>query len=281
MAPRISVITASYNRRELLLRKLESLQRQTLSPDLFEWLVCINGSTDGSAEALQVPTQFRLESIEVNENLGPGAGRNAAAARARGDILYFSDDDCVLTPALLEQHLARQTSLHSVVIGAIHFDASHLEPPLKDSVWHPSRVNYWNLNGANTSLPRDAFQALGGFDRRLKGYGGEDLLLGYRLRQLGHDFIAAPEAITTHIGVSPTAGRDPAKAYSAGQNAAYIASLYPELAYRLGVHPALMTLKRLVFGQPLARLWQKVNASTLSYEKAYFEGARAFKYDHT
>jgi glycosyltransferase involved in cell wall biosynthesis len=252
------------------MRKLESLQQQSLTPEAFEWIVCVNGSTDGSLEALQVKTAFKLKVIPFSTNKGPSRGRNACIKEAKGQFLYLSDDDCLLAPQTLEQHLTRQKKQAGVVvIGAIQFEAGN------KSLWQPEKVNYWNLNGANTSFPKALFNAIGGFDERLTHYGGEDILLGYNLKQQGSSFVAAPEALTHHIGPNPMLGKDLNKAYSAGKNAALIARQYPKLAYRLGVHPALMLAKRWALREPFGRLWKLINQDSFAYEYAYFEGARA------
>lgn len=264
--PEISIITATYNRCDLLLRKLESLKSQTLEPMRFEWILCINGSTDKSREIFQnLQTPFDLKIIDFATNQGISKGRNACVKEAQGSILYFSDDDCILEKDTLEKHLAVQQEA-CVAIGSIRFEAEAI------SVWQPKKVNYWNLNGANSSLPKKAFEHAGGFDERLKRYGGEDLLLGYLLKNQGLIFEAL-EGYVTHVGPNPMQGRDVSKAKSAGKNATRMASFYPELAFRLGVHPSLIALKKLSLYGPIGYLWKHLNHDSFRYERAYLEGA--------
>ena len=47
---KLSIVVATYNRAPYLLRTLESLARQTLSPGLFEILVVNNNSSDNTPE---------------------------------------------------------------------------------------------------------------------------------------------------------------------------------------------------------------------------------------
>jgi glycosyltransferase involved in cell wall biosynthesis len=51
--PEISVVIATYNRREVLLRSLPTLFAQDLAPELYEVVVVVDGSTDRTAEALR------------------------------------------------------------------------------------------------------------------------------------------------------------------------------------------------------------------------------------
>ena len=264
----LSVVTVTHNRQALLERKLDSLLAQTLSPERFEWLLCVNGSSDGTLaffQTLRLPFQLKL--VVHEKQASPAVARNACARQARGRALYFSDDDCLLAPETLAAH-ARAQSAPCVAIGGIDFEAGD-----EAYRWEPRRVNYWNLNGANTSVDRQAFEAVGGFDERLEGYGGEDVLLGYTLRRYGLAFRAVPGARVRHLGADPRRAGDEAKAESAGRNAVRIARRYPGLAFRLGVHPLILQLKRLAFGSPFAPLTRRLSPATFRYERAYLVGA--------
>jgi glycosyltransferase involved in cell wall biosynthesis len=264
----LSVVTVTHNRQALLERKLDSLLAQTLSPERFEWLLCVNGCSDGTLaffQTLRLPFQLKL--VVHEEQASPAVARNACARQARGRALYFSDDDCLLAPETLAAH-ARAQRAPCVAIGGIDFDAGD-----ETYRWEPRRANYWNVNGANTSVDRQAFEAVGGFDERLEGYGGEDLLLGYALKRYGLGFRALAGARVRHLGPEPTRAGDEEKAESAGRNAVRIARLHPELAFRLGVHPALLTLKQLAFSPRLTPLTRRLVPATFRYERAYLLGA--------
>ena len=265
--PLISVVTATIGRREAMLRKLDALRAQSLPPERFEWLVCENGGEGSLLEELErQPREFALRTAHLPTNLGPSVGRNAAARLASAGVLYLSDDDCLPEPATLERHLAVQGE-PCLALGPIDFvDSGALL-----SSWRPRRPGYWNVNGANTSLPTEAFRKVGGFDETLAGYGGEDVLLGYRLRRLGLPVRTVEDALTVHLGPSPAAGFDLDKARSAGCNAALIATRFPELRFRLGVSPLLLRAK-LVTLAPLAPLL----GPKAKWELAYARGAVSF-----
>lgn len=249
---KLSVITASYNRRELLLAKLQSLRQQTLPADRFEWLVCIDGSTDGSAAALraalaQAAPPFAVTILELQQSGGVGAARNRCAVAAQHDTLYLSDDDCLLLPATLERHAAAQ-ALPAVVLGAITFRSGPASVPAAphaaETEWQVRRPRYWHVNGANTSVPAAAFHATGGFPSWLSGYGGEDIVLGYQLERAGLPIRMIEGAGVIHEGANTAAGADPHKSAQAGRNAARIAMRYPQMAGRLGVASWQLGAKR-------------------------------------
>jgi glycosyltransferase involved in cell wall biosynthesis len=272
-AAKLSIITASHNRRELLLAKLESLRRQTLPAERFEWLVCLDGATDGSAAALraalaQDEAPFTVTILELRESQGAGAARNRCAAAARHGTLYLSDDDCLLLPFTLERHAAAQAEGPGVLLGGITFRPDASGRPLGE--WQQRRPRYWHVNGANTSLPATAFHAAGGFPGWLSGYGGEDIVLGFQLERSGLPIRMIDGAGVIHEGANTAAGADPHKSWQAGRNAARIAARYPQTASRLGVARWQLGLKRALLPVFTPLLGMRGQA-----EMAYARGAAA------
>ena len=264
MSAQLSVITVTHDRGALLRQKLVALARQTLPSEQFELVVLVNACTDetmGLLESARTPYRLRVKTSKAL--LSPAEARNLCAAAATGHVLYFSDDDCLPAPDTLRRHLAAQRR-PCVAVGGLEFvAANHTEQ------WRPKRVGFWNLNGANTSVPAAAFYGVGGFDASLSGYGGEDVALGYALRKL--PFVALPDAPAAHLGPNPVRSGDLKKAYSAGRNAQRLARRYPALAYRLGVHRALLMLKRFALLGPPRYLWN--STPKYAYERAYLLGA--------
>ncbi len=97
-ASTVTVIVPAFNEEGTIGRCLDSLRAQTLSP--LEILVVDDGSTDATAHLAQGAPGVTLLR---QDHAGPGAARNLAAARARGDILAFADADLSFDPAYLER----------------------------------------------------------------------------------------------------------------------------------------------------------------------------------
>lgn len=267
--PYISMLTVAGGRPRELRRKADALAAQTLDPGRFEWVVCMNGGDDGSAAALAaLELPFSLKLFETDVRLPAGTARNACAERTCGSILLFSDDDCLPAPDALALHVAEQEKGLCAAIGSVAFDAGG-----ERRWWRPRRVGFWNLNGANSSVPAVTFRQVGGFDEALVGYGGEDLELGYRLARAGLPFRALPSASAVHLGPDPRQGGDLVKARAAGANAARLVERHPALRWRLGLHPLQAAVKRLVFAIGLGSWFQRLGAGSVSYERAYLEGA--------
>lgn len=89
MSALVSVITLNWNRKQDVLRTLESIRQQTYSP--MEVLVVDNGSTDGSVQQIR-SEHPGVEVVELPRNVGV-QGYNEGIARAHGDCVLLIDND--------------------------------------------------------------------------------------------------------------------------------------------------------------------------------------------
>ncbi|HEY3346804.1 MAG TPA: glycosyltransferase [Nitrospirota bacterium] len=152
----------------------------------------------------------RME-VLVAEGRQPSVQRNAAARQATGEILYFLDDDSLVTPELFKVAAKRfDDPKVSVVGGPI------ITPPT-DSFLQKSfglalsspfggstiRARYKKLGAerpgtenelilANLAFRRDVFLAAGGLNEKL--YPNEENELMNRLQDEGHIFLYVPDA---------------------------------------------------------------------------------------
>jgi|GEM_PF-749637 len=195
--PRISVVVATFNRRESLRQLLESLMKQTLCMDHFEVIIVSDGSTDGTATMVsQLKSGFRNLDVLDLKNRGPGGARNAGARVARGKYLAFTDDDCLASPDWLEQiiHAFERT-------GAVGIQGRTTTDRLARSpLTHQIEI----LSPCLTSMPtcnaaylKSAFDSAGGFDEAFKFAHDEDADLAWRVEDLG-GMVFVPEAHIIH-----------------------------------------------------------------------------------
>jgi len=207
----VSVVVATMNRGEELNDLLASLESQTFQP--FEVVIVNDGSTDGTVATLQrfaerTSLDFRFIS---QENRGVSAARNVGIGAARGRLVAFTDDDCVLLPQWLEflfQALQRQPEGVAGVGGPLdtvvknptslagrfvkNQDDFNYIPVFGGPVIlhrHVSRVgeeeNIPYLRTSNALFRKDALLAVRGFDEAFRQPGGEDPDLCYRLISAG------------------------------------------------------------------------------------------------
>lgn len=100
--PKISVIIPAYNAEKNLPAVLDSvLSQKTSFP--FEVLVTDDGSTDATAQILADYAKKDGSVLsQTIPNAGPAGARNAALARARGEIVVFCDSDDLILPGALQ-----------------------------------------------------------------------------------------------------------------------------------------------------------------------------------
>lgn len=207
-APLVSVIIPSYNRRESLLRTLDSLARQTYPSERVEMIVVDDGSTDGTYET--VAAAYPAVHLIGQANQGAAAARNAGVAQSRGDYLVFLDDDIVLHERYLEELVAAYEQSKGVLaMGQVQPDD---DAPA--SVWSEVRtrgyrasmlndtaeVPFTSCVSNNLCVSRASFLGLGGWDN-VVGDGPAtwaDVLFGYQAHQKGYKLIMVPDAILWH-----------------------------------------------------------------------------------
>ena len=118
--PIFSVIIPAYNRRDLTQKAVESVLAQTFPR--FEVIVTDDGSTDGTADALEHIFAGKIRVLR-QPNRGAEAARHAAAAIATGDYLVLLDSDDLLYPDALETY--RRLIVHfqqpPVILGAMSY----------------------------------------------------------------------------------------------------------------------------------------------------------------
>jgi hypothetical protein len=128
---RMSVCVCTRNRADLLAALLESLVAQTRAPD--EVLIVDNASTDDTPGvaarfASRLPLRHLVEHGDTIARV-----RNRALREARGEIVCFTDDDCVLHPGWL--HFIEESFLLDDDVGIVGGRVLHLEeePSLVDA----------------------------------------------------------------------------------------------------------------------------------------------------
>ncbi|PIR74951.1 MAG: hypothetical protein CO030_03790 [Candidatus Magasanikbacteria bacterium CG_4_9_14_0_2_um_filter_42_11] len=97
----ISVVIPVYNRKEVLLRSLASLEIQTFHD--FEVIIV----DDGSSPAIRLQTtdyRFPIEFVR-QENKGAPSARNKGFSLSKGEYVIFWDADLIAEPNMLEKML--------------------------------------------------------------------------------------------------------------------------------------------------------------------------------
>lgn len=230
---RISVVVPTIGRRDALARCLDALIGGTVLPD--EILV-VDQSGDAGIEHVLDERREAFPALRhlVEELRGLSAARNVGARAASGDVLAFTDDDCVPDTRWIEA-LTRAFEADGT-LSAVTGPMLPLGPDSADAVPVSSRTGAerrdfrgralpWEIGtGGNTAIRQSCLAHLKGYDERL-GVGtaagaGEDLDLFRRL--LAADGCASydPNVMCRHERKTRAERRERRSSYGVGAGAA-------------------------------------------------------------
>src|SRR5687767_6773031 len=194
-----SIVVPTYNGRQRIIKFLESVAAQTQLPD--EVIVVVDGSKDDTVDAINAVPHFKKLPlvVHVQENKGRPAARNAGIRLSKYDLILSFDDDMVLTPTVVEQHLNHHAKNPGTVAvgyqaekkpseGDEHYTFLDFRYYLSNK-WNresphypePMSIHNYQLTTANCSIPKSIIDVVGFFDEQLKEV--EDFDLGTRIMQ--------------------------------------------------------------------------------------------------
>lgn len=254
---RMTIAIASYQRRDSLLRLLRAINAQaTGAAELdrnLEIVVVLDGSTDGSKEAVEAEQWDVPVRVQWQPNRGLASARNRGLAAAGDGIVWFMDDDLIPSAGLLERHRrAHAQGQPGVVVGPCRLPADVDAPELWKAWWDEFYADLEatsvidrsdRFTVANASAPCSVFKSVGGFDEGFVGYGLEDYELGVRLLAAGTTVRFDAEAVAWHSDVPPLS-KQIARQRDLGRNTARVARLHPETADALFAGDTVSPLAR-------------------------------------
>jgi glycosyltransferase involved in cell wall biosynthesis len=104
MSPSISVVLPVHNRADVLARAIKSVLDQRLQD--FELVIVDDGSTDDSVSVARSFGDDRIKLIELGQNRGGNAARNAGVRASQASLIAFLDSDDTYLPEKLERVVA-------------------------------------------------------------------------------------------------------------------------------------------------------------------------------
>ena len=196
------MLIPTYQRRDTVCAAVEALARSDYDGAV-ELIVVVDGSTDGTVEALRrIRVPFPLTVIE-QPNRGAAAARNRAAAEAKHEVVLFLDDDMLPAPNMIAEHARFYEDGADAVVGDAMRDPGSPQGFMSDSneAWlkRPGGpLTLFDVWTGQLSVRRAVFEEIGGFDEAYtaaEAFANEDADLGIRLLD-GYDVRHNPAAIS-------------------------------------------------------------------------------------
>lgn len=197
----ISIIIPALNARSTLSACLSACQKQTLPPGITTEIILVD---DGSRDGTQaVGEAAGVQIIQHATPRGAGAARNSGLAVATGEIIFFTDADCVPTPNWVAEMI--RPFQDSSVQGCKGIYATQ-QPELVARFVQIEYEDKYDLlrtqpvidfidtysAGYRTAVLREC----GGFDETIHYV--EDQELSFRLAAAGHKMVFQETAVVSH-----------------------------------------------------------------------------------
>lgn len=212
--PSVSIVVPVYNGERTIAMCLDALVNQAMLDDRYEIIVVDNKSTDTTCEIVRRYDVTLLHEVEIQTSY---AARNRGISAAGGDIVAFTDADCVAHPEWLSELIKPFSDPEVGGVGGRVLDSepeNEVERFIQStglfSGYQGETVFLPVLLGGSTAYRKEILEALGGFNYRL--FTGADVDLSWRMQlETGARVAYAPEAIVYHMHRSTLSGM--ARAY--------------------------------------------------------------------
>ncbi len=199
----ISVIIPAYNAEKQLSACLGALLNQSIDASGYEIIVVDDGSGDNTGSAVK---GFKSVRLLRQKNQGPATARNEGVKHAKGDIILFTDSDCVPNRDWIEQMILPFKRDNDIVgvKGAYRTEqrslaARFVQIEYEDKYDLLGKSKYIDfIDTYSAAFKKDVFVDLCGFDTSFPIACAEDVDLSFRMSIKGYKMVYNPKAIVFH-----------------------------------------------------------------------------------
>lgn len=185
MSIKISVIIPTFRRPLLLIKCLGQLAQQHFSKCEYEVIVVTDGPDEETSNVItDVSNQhknFNVSCLSLAEKKGPAAARNKGVENARGQLIVFTDDDCLPQRSWLVAYWHSYVLMgltEAAFTGQTIVPYSQRPTDYEKNIAHLQTAEFIT---ANCAISKTAFQKLGGFDEAFLTAWREDSDLHFKL----------------------------------------------------------------------------------------------------
>ena len=197
-----SIIIPAYNAEGTLERCLNALVQQSITKESYEVIVVDDGSTD---ETASIAKRFSVRYYRQS-NQGPATARNRGVEESEGEIVLFTDADCVPEPNWIEEMVKPFKDEGVVAVkGAYKTDqksiiARFAQIEFEERYRLLLRSKYIDMIDTYSAAYRKSiFLLLGGFDPSFPVANNEDTELSYKMSGAGYKMVFNPKAVVCHL----------------------------------------------------------------------------------
>lgn len=205
--PKVSIVVPVKNGAAKIKDLLDSLMRVDYDRNKLEIIVVDGHSTDGTKEIVsQYPVKLLTE-----EKPGVNAARNTGIKNSTGEIIAFTDHDCVIPKDWVKKMVENLQDPQVGCVGGqiLRYNDDFLARYADESIIPVMRIFkkkaviekisspiYYPV-GCNLAVKREAVEKTGFFDERFE-YGFDELEFAERVCEKGYKILLTPEISVKH-----------------------------------------------------------------------------------
>ncbi|MFC3879998.1 glycosyltransferase family 2 protein [Algoriphagus namhaensis] len=278
--PKVSIITVNYKQPQVtkdLLRSIAELSYLNLE------VILVNNEQDEGLFAEGPDFPFELLEINSQENIGFAGANNLGITKAKGDYLFFLNNDTELSDGVIEKLLS---GFDSPEIGAVSPILRYHEAPEKIQFAGYTEINAWTgrnsliqqqnvetftespyFHGAAVMLPRWVVQDVGNLPESYFLY-YEELDWSVRVREKGYQIKVCQEVSVLHKESVSTGKNSPLKLYYQTRNRVFFMYRNSKHAWLFLGFFLLVSVPKNLLTQVLKRNWLHLRAFLLACQHA-------------
>lgn len=200
----VSVIVPVFNDSVRLALCLQALEKQTYPRERYEVIVVDNASDEDIKSVIE---QFDQAKFAFEEQPGSYVARNKGISLAKGEVIAFTDADCIPQPDWIERGVVSLQNVSDCGLVAGRIDLFFQDPsnPTAVELYESIEMNFSQAVNveqdhfgvtANLFTFKSVLDKVGYFDSTLKS--GGDREWGERVFEAGYRQIYANDALVTH-----------------------------------------------------------------------------------
>jgi len=203
MSIEVSVVIPTYKRSELLSRCLYAAINQSMTCSRYEIIVVTDGPDKETVETVNmISKQFSfcpsVQCISLGDKRGPAAARNAGWKIAKGELIIFTDDDCIPLFYWIENFVKAYRQFNKTEIAFTGKIKVPISDKPTDHAKNTALLEKAEFVTANCACSKKALEKIGGLDEDFTMAWREDSALEFDLFEENIPIHKVNEAIIVH-----------------------------------------------------------------------------------
>lgn len=198
----VSVIIPTFKRPALLIKCLTQLAQQNFPKEKYEVIVITDGPDSATKTEVRYFSQqhslLNIACYSLNKKKGPAAARNKGVEHAKGELILFTDDDCLPQQNWIK---AFSNAFNEFEKPEIAFTGETIVPHLQlptDYEQNIANLETAEFITANCAISKKAFYKTSGFDEDFSLAWREDSDMHFKLIKAGMPVQRINTAVVIH-----------------------------------------------------------------------------------